>query len=152
VINWATRGGPNVEAAQLGDLTVSMLTGEQGRQRKEIRKLVRWLRQESKPESSICRTQCCWGWPAKCGGWGFQSCVHCWRRHFLEKLVEPFYSQARAELRARSNDVDAFVAMNQYYADYMIDYLEVPTVACSSFRTASISWGTAAAATPLENR
>ncbi len=44
---------------------------------------------------------------------------------FLERLEEPFYSQARREMRKRAADVDAFVALNRYYADFMARYLEV---------------------------
>jgi glycosyltransferase involved in cell wall biosynthesis len=44
---------------------------------------------------------------------------------FLEKLSEPFYAQARAALAERARDVDAFVAMNRYYADRMAEYLQV---------------------------
>src|SRR5262249_39635359 len=45
---------------------------------------------------------------------------------FLEKLEEPYYTRARDVLRRRAGDVDAFVALNNYYADYMADYMEVP--------------------------
>jgi len=44
---------------------------------------------------------------------------------FLEKLRPPFYEQARSLLRQRVSDVDAFVALNHYYADFMAGYLEV---------------------------
>ena len=50
LIRWVTKGGPSLDAARLGDLTVSMLAGEHGRQRKEIRKLVRWLAREARPD------------------------------------------------------------------------------------------------------
>jgi glycosyltransferase involved in cell wall biosynthesis len=44
---------------------------------------------------------------------------------FLEKLSPPHYDQARALLRERAADTDAFVAINRYYADFMADYLAV---------------------------
>ena len=44
---------------------------------------------------------------------------------FLEKLPPPHYDEARALLRERAADVDAFVAINRYYADFMADYLAV---------------------------
>jgi glycosyltransferase involved in cell wall biosynthesis len=44
---------------------------------------------------------------------------------FLEKLPPPHYEQARQLLRERAADVDAFVAINHYYADFMADYLAV---------------------------
>ena len=45
---------------------------------------------------------------------------------FLEKLVEPYRSQALAAIRERMADVAAMVAMNGYYADFMAAYLRVP--------------------------
>ena len=45
---------------------------------------------------------------------------------FLDKLHEPFKSQAMAALRERAAEVDAFVSLNHYYADFMADYLAVP--------------------------
>jgi glycosyltransferase involved in cell wall biosynthesis len=44
---------------------------------------------------------------------------------FLEKLPPPYYDQARTLLRERTADVDAFVAINEYYADFMAGYLEI---------------------------
>jgi glycosyltransferase involved in cell wall biosynthesis len=44
---------------------------------------------------------------------------------FLEKLVAPYYEQARSLLRQRAADAAAFVALNEYYADFMAGYLDV---------------------------
>jgi glycosyltransferase involved in cell wall biosynthesis len=44
---------------------------------------------------------------------------------FLEKLTPPHYEQARALLRERAGDIDAFVALNNFHADFMADYLAV---------------------------
>ncbi|TWU23808.1 2-deoxystreptamine glucosyltransferase [Bythopirellula polymerisocia] len=118
----------SVDPSQLGDLTVSMLHGEQGNQRKELEKLVDWLLDEVQPEvvhlsnsmmlglARMIAERC--GPPVVCSLSGEDI--------FLEKLVEPYYSQARQLLRERSADVDAFVALNNYYADEMSDYLDVP--------------------------
>jgi glycosyltransferase involved in cell wall biosynthesis len=44
---------------------------------------------------------------------------------FLEKLPEPHYSSARSLLRERCAELAALVAMNNYYADFMAEYLTV---------------------------
>jgi glycosyltransferase involved in cell wall biosynthesis len=44
---------------------------------------------------------------------------------FLEKLPPPHYDRARTLLRERVAEIDAFVAINHYYADFMADYLAV---------------------------
>ena len=45
-----SRRAASVDPTQLGDLTVSMLRGEAGHQRKELEKLVHWLVHEIRPE------------------------------------------------------------------------------------------------------
>ena len=127
VIQWATQGGPSVDAEHLGDLTVSMLSGEHGRQRKEIRKLVRWLQQEARPEIVHLSNMMLLGMAREVRKLGIPVvCSLSGEDIFLEKLVEPFYSQARATLRERAREIDAFVALNRYYAEFMADYLAMP--------------------------
>src|SRR5438270_538333 len=50
LLRWVSRFAVSTRAEFLGDLTVSMLEGDHGRQRKEVRKLVAWLADEVKPE------------------------------------------------------------------------------------------------------
>jgi glycosyltransferase involved in cell wall biosynthesis len=127
LLNLATRGAGSVDPTKLGDMTVSMLRGEQGNQRKEIEKLVHWLIHDVKPDivhlsnalqlgmARLLRERC--GPPVVCQLSGEDV--------FLEKLTPPHYDQARALLRERAADADAFVAINNYYANYMVDYLAI---------------------------
>jgi glycosyltransferase involved in cell wall biosynthesis len=104
-----------------------MLKGEEGRQRKEVQKLVRWLARDVKPDlvhlnnvmliGSAREIQHQLGVPVVCTLSGEDI--------FLEKLAEPYYSSARLLLRQRAAELPAFVAMNRYYADFMADYLAV---------------------------
>src|SRR5207253_10273183 len=50
LLRWVSRFAVNTQANQLGDLTVSMLKGEYGHQRKEVDKLVDWLETDVRPE------------------------------------------------------------------------------------------------------
>jgi glycosyltransferase involved in cell wall biosynthesis len=122
-----SRKAGSVDPSQLGELTVSMLRGEAGRQRKELEKLVHWLVAEVRPDvvhlsnsmqlgmARLLRQRS--GPPVVCQLSGEDI--------FLEKLPQPHYDAARAELRERAADVDAFVALNNYYADFMSDYLSI---------------------------
>jgi glycosyltransferase involved in cell wall biosynthesis len=111
---------------QLGDLTVSMLLGEQGLQRKELAKLIDWLAEE-KPEivhlsntlliGAAREIRRSLGVPIVCSLSGEDI--------FLEQIHEPYYTRARDALRERSRDVDVFVAMNAYYADFTAGYLDI---------------------------
>jgi glycosyltransferase involved in cell wall biosynthesis len=120
--------GLSVEAAQLGDMTVSMLRGEQGHQRKELEKLVDWLVRDVRPDVVHLSNALMLGLPRmiaqRCGP--PVVCSLSGEDIFLEKLRPPHYEQARELLRERAQEVDAFVALNSYYANYMADYLSVP--------------------------
>jgi glycosyltransferase involved in cell wall biosynthesis len=127
VLEWATRGGPSVEAEKLGDLTVSMLAGEHGRQRKEISKLVHWLAHDARPDIVHLSNAMLIGAAREIRKLGIRVISTLSGEDiFLEKLIEPFHGQARAALRERAAEIDLFVAMNRYYADFMADYLAVP--------------------------
>jgi glycosyltransferase involved in cell wall biosynthesis len=126
VIRWATRGGPSVEASKLGDMVVSMLHGEEGRQRKEIRKLVRWLTCEASPDLVHLSNAMLVGMAREIRKLGIPVvCSLSGEDLFLEQLAEPFYTQARSAIRERARDVDAFVGLNNYYADFMSGYMQV---------------------------
>src|SRR5947209_2429275 len=50
LLRWVSRFAMKTQAERLGDLTISMLQGEHGHQRKELTKLVSWLAQEVRPQ------------------------------------------------------------------------------------------------------
>src|SRR5687767_929498 len=122
-----SRRAGSVDPKQLGELTASMLRGEDGNQRKELEKLVHWLVHDVKPDivhlsnsmqigmARLLRERS--GPPVVCQLSGEDI--------FLEKLPQPYYDEARASLRERAADVDAFIALNRYYADFMADFLAV---------------------------
>lgn len=119
--------GASVDPAKLGDMTVSMLQGESGNQRKELEKLVDWLLNEVQPDvvhlsnsmmlglARMIAERC--GPPVVCSLSGEDI--------FLEKLRPPHYDQARQLLRERAAEVHAFTVLNNYYADFMADYLSI---------------------------
>ncbi|MEX2141548.1 MAG: glycosyltransferase family 4 protein [Pirellulales bacterium] len=128
LLAWLSRKSSGMEARQLGELTISTLQGEHGRQRKELNKLVHWMAGDFKPDvvhvsnsmlaGSARQIRQRLGVPIVCGLAGEDI--------FLEGLTEPHYSEARRLLKERARDIDAFVALNDYYADFMAEYLEVP--------------------------
>jgi glycosyltransferase involved in cell wall biosynthesis len=122
----AASGGPSVAAENLGELTVSMLAGEEGHQRKELLKLVHWLKHEARPELVHLSNSMFVGMAKSIRALGIPVvCTLSGEDIFLEKLPQPFYDQARRLLRQNARHVDAFVAMNEYYAQFMSEYLEI---------------------------
>ena len=118
----------STNAKDLGELTVSMLRGEQGYQRKELFKMVDWLRDDYRPEIVQLTNSMLIGMarhlrkelkvPVLCALQGEDI--------FLDDLIEPYKSQAMSLLRERAHDVDGFVVTSHYYADYMAEYIGIP--------------------------
>ena len=127
LLKWLSKRSASVEVQKLGDLTVSTLKGEDGHQRKELSKLVRWLASDVKPDLVHLTNSMLVGMapeirrqlqvPIVCSLSGEDI--------FLEQLREPHYSDVRALMKARCGQVDAFIALNNYFADYMADYLAI---------------------------
>jgi glycosyltransferase involved in cell wall biosynthesis len=128
LLNWATSRGMQTSAKQLGELTVSMLQGDLGFQRKEVDRLASWLTGELQPDIIVFSNMLTAG------------CVPAIKRHmnlpvvvtlqgddiFLGDLQEPYKSRAFAEIRRLIPSIDGFIANSEYYADFMADYLAAP--------------------------
>ncbi len=135
LLRLASKSGGNIDPAKLGGMTVSMLRGEQGNQRKELEKLADWLVDEVQPEVVHLSNSMLLGMvrriAERCGP--PVVCALSGEDIFIEQLRPPHYQQARELLRERAAEVQAFTALNNYYANFMSDYLAVPRAGCMSF-------------------
>lgn len=127
LIDWLASKGMKTDARQLGALTVSMLAGEDGRQAKEVRRLVDWLKGHVRPDlvnfTNILIGGCI---PAVKRAIGCKIVVTLQGDDlFLLDLPEPHKSQAFERIRAICRQVDAFIVFSRYYADFMGDLLEL---------------------------
>ena len=117
-----------VNPSGLGALTISTLQGERGFQRKEIEKLVAWLRDEppydviNLPNALLISLagpiRRATGRPVVVTLQGEDL--------FLDGLPAEDRSRAIALIREQLRDVDLFVAVSEYYRAYMADYLGIP--------------------------
>ena len=128
LINRLTGGSIETDASHLGDLTVSMLRGTHGYQRKEVAKLVRWLAIDVRPQivnlSNMLIAGCV---PAIKESLDVPVLVTLQGDDiFLNELTEPQKSQAFDEIRKLVQKVDGFIVFSQYYADFMADYFSIP--------------------------
>jgi glycosyltransferase involved in cell wall biosynthesis len=128
VIKAFTSGSISVNAKQLGALTVSTLRGEDGHQRKEVAKLLEFLKDEPRPDVvNIPYTLLiCLAKPLK-------QALQCpvvitlqGEDLFLDALTEPYRSEAMELVRRQVADVDLFIAVSEYYARFMREYLRIP--------------------------
>jgi glycosyltransferase involved in cell wall biosynthesis len=127
LLRLATHHSANVQPAHLGPLTVSMLEGEQGRQRKEVEKLVQWLERDVRPDVVHLNNAILIGVARQLmGRLGVPVvCTLSDEDAFLEKLPEPYHSQALGVLRQRVTETAALVAVSRHCADFMAEYLHV---------------------------
>jgi glycosyltransferase involved in cell wall biosynthesis len=130
--DWALRLATSrqikVDPRNLGELTVSMLRGEHGFQRKEIRKLLDWLVTEPRFDIVNLPYSLLLGMagPLKRALKVPICCTLQGEDLFLDGLGEPYRQQSLDLIREASQYVDAFLPVSQYYRDYMTGYLGVP--------------------------
>jgi glycosyltransferase involved in cell wall biosynthesis len=124
----ATKRQISVDPKSLGELTASMLRGEQGFQKKEIAKLLDWLRREPRFDVVNLPYALLLGLaePLKRALQVPICCTLQGEDLFLDGLGEPYRSQSLDLIRAAAVHVDAFLPVSRYYADYMPRYLGVP--------------------------
>src|SRR5262249_46556611 len=117
---------PNPE--DLGALTVSMLKGEHGHQRKEMDKLLHWLDSESHPKVVHFQNSLLIGLAKPIRQrLGRPICVTLQGEDFfLERLDEKYRRQALELMRASVSSVEAFVVYSEFYASLMTDLLQIP--------------------------
>jgi glycosyltransferase involved in cell wall biosynthesis len=130
--DWALRLAASrqikVDPGNLGELTVSMLRGERGFQRKEIRKLLDWLVTEPRFDVVNLPYSLLLGMagPLKRALNVPICCTLQGEDLFLDGLGDPYRRQSLDLIREASQYVDAFLPVSQYYLDYMTGYLGVP--------------------------
>ncbi len=122
LLRWACRKAGATSARNLGQMTISMLRGEKGRQIKELDRLVEWLdAQDNKPDV-VCLSNILLAGLAR----GIKKrlgvpvvCLLQDEDGFLDGLSSPYSEQAWQILAERASDIDAFMAVSKYYADVM---------------------------------
>lgn len=128
VLSLASRRSISTNPKMLGEMTVSVLKGEDGFQSKEIFKFVDWVKHQAPPDvinlpytlllslAGPLREQL--NVPILCTLQGEDL--------FLDNLQDPYRTQALKLIRDHLPSVDLFLSVSQYYADFMPGYLGIP--------------------------
>ena len=117
-----------IRAEELGALTVSMLEGTHGKQRKELAKLVDWLETDWRPDVVLLTNVLLSGLAPELHRRLKVPIVATLQGDdiFLEALPEPYRGRALELIRENCRDVAGYVATCRYYADFMAEYLKLP--------------------------
>lgn len=127
-LNLASRKSISTNPKMLGEMTVSVLKGEDGFQRKEIHKMIEFVKELPPPDIinlpyslliALARPlrealNC----PVVCTLQGEDL--------FLNGLQEPYRSDAMELIRKQLDQVDLFLSVSEYYAEFMPKYLGIP--------------------------
>ena len=128
VLQAAARRWVRTDPGLLGELTISVLKGEEGFQRKELLKLLHWLETQSTPDVVNLPNSLLIGLahPLKKALGCPVCCTLQGENAFLEGLAEPYRSAALDLIQANVEFVDAFLPVSDYSAEFMSKYLGIP--------------------------
>ncbi len=126
LIRKVTSRAIETDAVMLGRLAYSMLLGSRGNQRKEVKKICRWLKL-SKPDLIIFSN-------VLIGG-----CIEDIKREtnalvlvtlqgddvFLDSLKEPFKSKCIDRIKELIDHVDGFIVQSEFFRGYMSQYFSI---------------------------
>ena len=135
MLNFAAHRAGATEPATHGELTVSMLRGESGRQAKEVDRLTAWLAKDHPPDVVCLSNSLLLGMAREIKA-KLNCAVVCTLQGedaFLDGLTEPWREQAWQEVRNRGSEIDGFIAVSNFYSKFMQQRLRLPT---SHFHTA----------------
>jgi len=121
LLRWAARMAGMTKAATLGETTLSMLRGEDGRQAKELRRLTAYLAASDRPDVVVLSNALLAGLAREIRralGVPVVCMLHD-EEGFLDALPERLADQAWQTLGRRCRDIDAFVSVSRFYADLM---------------------------------
>jgi glycosyltransferase involved in cell wall biosynthesis len=128
VLSLASRRSISTNPKMLGEMTVSVLRGEDGFQSKEIFKFVDWVKDQAPPDvinlpytlllslAGPLKQQL--NVPILCTLQGEDL--------FLDGLQDPYRTEAMNLIREHLQHVDLFLSVSEYYADFMPGYLGIP--------------------------
>jgi glycosyltransferase involved in cell wall biosynthesis len=118
----------SVNPGMLGELTISMLRGEEGPLKKEFAKLLDWVAGEPLPDvinipNSLLISL---AEPLRKRFRRPIACTLQGEELFLNGLEPPFREQALGLIRSQVRHVDCFIAVSDFCARFMSDFLEIP--------------------------
>ena len=128
LIKAASSGSISTDPRSLGEMTISMLKGEDGFQRKEFEKMVEWLASEPAPDV-VQLPNALLASLAPSIRRALKAPVHCTLQGedlFLDGLTKPHRAESIDLIRKNAESIDRFTAVSEYYADFMARYLSIP--------------------------
>ena len=121
LLKWASKYSARTRAADVGDLMLSMLRGEEGNQARELNDLITWLKTQPKPDV-ICLSNALLVGMARKLKTELNCAVTCLlggEDAFLDGLPPSVRDTAWKTLSERCRDVDLFLPPTRYFGELM---------------------------------
>ena len=128
LLKWVASRAGMTTARDLGETMLSMLRGEEGRQVKELDRLVEFLAAGDKPDVVSISNPLLAGIVRRIKD-RLSAAVVCGLQDedgFLDALDEPYRTDAWELMRRQAAEIDAFTSVSAYYAGVMRERLNLP--------------------------
>jgi len=121
LLRWTARFAAKTRAADVADLTLSMLRGEHGNQARDLDEFVTWLRAGPKPDVVCLSNALLLGMAGRIkNDLGIPVvCLLAGEDAFVDAMPEPLRGQVWAVLAERAQWLDRFIAPSRYFAGRM---------------------------------
>ncbi len=129
LLRWAAGKAAKTQPDEVGDLTISVLSGEEGNQSRELDELIGWLKHHPHP-NVICLSNALLVGLVRKLKQELRSPVVCMLQgedYFLDSLPQTQRELAWKTLAERAAEVDLFIAPSRYFAGLMGQRLNLPT-------------------------
>lgn len=129
LLRWVGQKAQSTEPKGFEEMTLSMLSGDKGRQVKELERFVRWLVDEGKPDivhisnallmGLAKRIRIDAGVPVVCT---LQD-----ENLWVDAMNDPYRNKVWQTMANTAMNVDAFIAVSHYFADFMSSRMALPS-------------------------
>ncbi|MEW6303973.1 MAG: glycosyltransferase family 4 protein [Verrucomicrobiota bacterium] len=128
LLKLASGRAAKTRAEDVGELTISMLRGEEGNQARELEELIAWLKTQPHPDI-ICLSNAMLLGLARRLKAELHSAVVCMLQgedYFIDSMPKEFRDVIWQTMAARAQQVDAFIAPSRYFGERMAERLKLP--------------------------
>lgn len=127
-LDWASGRTAKTRPEDVGDLTISMLRGEEGNQARELDELMRFLESQGRPDVVSLSNALLLGLARRIRA-GLDVPVVCLLQGelaFIDAMPEPLRGDVWELAAERARDVDLFIAPSHYFGELMQARLKLP--------------------------
>ena len=127
MLGWAAKQVGKTRAKEVGDLTVSMLRGEEGHQARELEELINWLKPQPKPDVISLSNSLLLGLAHRLKD-TIGAPVVCLLQNeapYIDSMPEEVREEVWQIMAERAQEIDQFIAPSEFYAGRMRDKLNL---------------------------